>query len=291
MKLKWRYFIFIAIVYFFFMFTFYKNFTHFISSQKLFIIHTALFQPEHSIVGDISLISLLSLKFAKIIGQPDRLKFYYNKLPYGPHFNQAQQYIDELEQVVAPREVFGNPIQDLTHAKDVFQLQTLLKYGGAFLDLDIFALQNLRPLFVQNDFVMGNQSDKHLVAAMVIAKKDSKFLNRWYQGYKTFNDSLWDIHSGQVSKNLSQMYPKEIKVLTLEEMAQPGPSHEGMRMAFLDRSYNYSKNYVTHLWSHMSNLMLAKIDIQKILTIDNSFFCQIRHLISDIASVFIPSEA
>ena len=259
------------------------------NQSNIFIIHTVLFKLEDSEPSDISLIAMLALKSAKLIGNSDKVKLYHNnKPPQGPNFDEARQFIDEVEQVQVPTEIFGKAIKDLTHAKDVFEIETLRKNGGAFIDLDIFVLSDLRPLFENYQFVMGKESQTNLLAAMVIAQKDSFFLNAWHQAYENFDDHKWSIHSGIIPKKLSEIYPEEIKILDFNELAKPCYDHFGLQMAFLDRTYDYEKNIATHLWSHMpaSRLLQSHITKDKILTIDTSLFCLLRHFVTENSGIF-----
>ena len=250
-------------------------------ASTVFVIHVALFSSSPTEAKDISIMALFALKSAKLHGKPDELRFYYNgKLPVGPNFNEARKFVDHFEKVEVPTEIFGNKIENLSHAKDVFQLEILQKYGGVFIDMDVIVLKDLRHLYQSNNFVMGRQKNGNLVSAFVASKKDSFFLDAWYKSYTTFDDKVWSYHSGIIPRRLAANYSNEIKVLTAEEFAIPGFDNDGFQMAFLDREYNYSSNYATHLWSHMagSSYLQNKLTENKIVSLDNSLFCLIRKL-------------
>ena len=254
---------------------------YFISVPNPLVIHLVLFSSTPHVAKDISIVALLALKSAKLYGKPDELRFYYNgKLPVGPNFNEARKFIDHFEKVEVPTEIFGNKIENLSHAKDVFQLEILQKYGGVFIDMDVIVLKDLRHLSESNNFVMGRQKNENMVSAFVIAKKDSFFLHAWYISYTTFDDRIWSYHSGWIPKFLAQNISSEIKALKAEEFAIPGFDNEGLQMALLDREYNYSSNYATHLWLHTEGvkLLLSKLSEKVIANIDNSLFCLIRRL-------------
>ena len=46
----------------------------------------------------------------------------------------------------APTHTFGHKISSVYHASDVFRIDVLTKYGGVYLDNDVFVLKSLSPL-------------------------------------------------------------------------------------------------------------------------------------------------
>ncbi len=58
----------------------------------------------------------------------------------------------------------------------------------------------------------GINAELGLCNAVMLASKDSRFLRRWYQEYKSFNGSVWSFHSVRLPYLLSRQHPDEITV-------------------------------------------------------------------------------
>ncbi|KAI8455784.1 family 32 glycoside hydrolase [Phakopsora pachyrhizi] len=117
-----------------------------------------------------------------------------------------------LVEVEDPREVFGNPIIDVSHKSDVIRLRALKSYGGIYVDTDVIVLRSFEELMGGREEIVlgiekadGTLNEPVLINgicnAVMISKKDSSFLEKWWQSYKTFDGKpfraggVWNYHS------------------------------------------------------------------------------------------------
>ena len=133
---------------------------------------------------DFSFIHYLAIKSAYECNHPESIKFYYKYEPKGPWWEKSKPYLT-LIKIEPPKEIFGNPILYYAHQADVLRLEILIKEGGIYLDMDVICLNSFGPL-LQYDCVMGMEDIKGLSNAIILAKPNSPFLRKWYEGYRTF---------------------------------------------------------------------------------------------------------
>ncbi|XP_077560817.1 uncharacterized protein LOC144175640 [Haemaphysalis longicornis] len=81
-----------------------------------------------------------------------------------------------------PKRVFGKPLQNPHHATDVTRLLALMKYGGVYLDRDVFVVRSLRPLF-RYEAVLRCTRDS-LGSMMLFFHKNARFLRLYLHTYR-----------------------------------------------------------------------------------------------------------
>lgn len=103
----------------------------------------------------------------------------------------------EVNEVADRTTIFGNPILDISHKTDVIRLEMLRAHGGIYLDTDMLVLRPFDELTTgQEEVVMGvEKADGTLLRpslvnglcnAVIVAKKAAKFLDVWYDSYRSF---------------------------------------------------------------------------------------------------------
>nr|WP_242692225.1 glycosyltransferase [Aridibaculum aurantiacum] len=161
------------------------------------------------------------------------------------------------------------------HKADVVRLERLIEYGGIYLDLDTICVRPFKDL-LEHDCILGREYViwegkkyiKGLGNAVILAKRQSSFLVRWYETYKNFRsigkDQYWAEQSVHVPELLSKIYWDEITVL--DELAFFTPSYDAEELnMFFEGNHCYPNSYVHHLWesvsyeSHLSNLSPSAI--------------------------------
>ncbi|MBW0530430.1 hypothetical protein O181_070145 [Austropuccinia psidii MF-1] len=131
----------------------------------------------------------------------------------------------EFKEVDDPKQVFGNPVLDISHKSDIIRLQALQEYGGVYIDTDVIVLRSFEELMTgREEIVLGvEKADgtfenpvkvNGLCNAVIISKKNSKFLKNWWESYRTFHGQpfksggLWNFHSvilpWELAKNADQ---------------------------------------------------------------------------------------
>lgn len=154
-----------------------------------------------------------------------------------------------------PETIFGNPVRHPAHRADVVRLEKLLEHGGIYLDCDVFVRKTFDDL-LGHACVLARQSaiaSFGVPNAVILAESNAKFLRRWYDAYRTFDDSEWDAHSVLVPLHLSRIHPEDVTVL--DETAFYVPSWKAADVHTLFSTVepiDTSKAWAHHLWETKS---------------------------------------
>ncbi|KAG0148120.1 hypothetical protein CROQUDRAFT_655244 [Cronartium quercuum f. sp. fusiforme G11] len=156
----------------------------------------------------------------------------------------------EIHEVEDKTSIFGNPILDVSHKTDVIRLEMLKMYGGIYLDTDVLVLRSFEELMTgTEEVIMGvEKADGTLVHptlinglcnAVIIAKRNSKFLIEWYDRYRSFQGrpfrggGIWNYHSvilpWAMAKDASEKQTP-ITVLDHQSFFMPLWDDPGLRM-------------------------------------------------------------
>ena len=99
--------------------------------------------------------------------------FHCNYDIQSPWFELLKPYLN-IVKAEAPDDIFGIPIKRVEHQADIFRMRTLLKYGGIYLDTDVFIIKPLDEL-LEHNFVMGIENGMGLCNGVILSEKDSIF--------------------------------------------------------------------------------------------------------------------
>ena len=115
-----------------------------------------------------------------------------------------------------PKTIFGRKLKRVEHKSDVARLQILLQFGGIYLDTDTMVLQPLDELRKQNKPVFGRFNSDLVANAIIVANKNSWFIQKWLYEYRNFfagdELSLNVVLSMIVPRILSQLYPDQVHI-------------------------------------------------------------------------------
>ena len=169
-------------------------------------------------------------------------------------------------------EIFWNPITIVQHQSDVARLEILQKYWWIYLDTDMFIVKPLSPL-LQKEFLCNEKSRSVTIwLAIIWAKKDSKFIEEWYNKYKNFEwyKYIWhkeykklktkeekQKHWVYYIKNsildmMEILATKKHDVNIFKQQAFYKPGNFSMSVAQFITTYNdnsLNKSYWHHLWT------------------------------------------
>jgi hypothetical protein len=164
--------------------------------------------------GKFDFYAYLSVKSAHDRMKPEAIYMHV----FGQRFDLSpylQRAIDEFGvKLVASRDVrqvHDRPVDVVEHRSDVVRLETLIRFGGVYIDLDAFVLQPL-DVYYNNELTMPAESDVGVNNGVMIAKRCSRFLRKWYGEYTNFDDSKWGDHSILLPKKLAAQNPDLITV-------------------------------------------------------------------------------
>lgn len=222
---------------------------------------------------ELSLEHYLSIKATIQNVNPDIIYFHYAHEPTGVFWNIIKPQLI-LNMVEVPKEIYGNAISHYAHKADVLRLQILQMFGGIYFDIDVIPLKPFDSL-LNNEFVMGEEGKDGkygLCNAIILAKKSSSFLKRWYESYDSFDSGKWNYHSVILPKKLSERYPGDITVLDSDAFFAPLWDRRGLTDIYL-RDFDISGKYAIHLWESIAKkTFLSRFSLYHLLTINNTFF-------------------
>ncbi|KAI9258130.1 hypothetical protein BDA99DRAFT_515302 [Phascolomyces articulosus] len=225
----------------------------------------------------------IAIKAAHDVIQPDIIYLHYHYEPVGELFERARPMLT-LRKVPLIDNIFGRPIHHFAHRADVVRLEALRDFGGIYFDLDLFALKPIDHL-LDHEFVMGQEGKDGSVGlcnAMMMSRPNSRFIQRYYASYATFDLDEWNYHSVILPGKLAPHFPDEITILGYKAFFWPLWDSVGLRTAYLEKSYDYHDNLGTHIWESPSKKHLMKdATIDTILNVDNSLYCKVRPFLLD----------
>ncbi|CAG0888176.1 unnamed protein product [Cyprideis torosa] len=98
-----------------------------------------------------------------------------------------------------PQEIFNRKLTWIQHKSDVARLQILEKFGGIYLDNDVYVVHSLQP-YLHFEFSIGWPSigDQLLGNQILIGHKNSRFLQKYIATYKDYRGHLWYYNGGDL---------------------------------------------------------------------------------------------
>lgn len=204
------------------------------------------------------LIQYLSVASALHVLKPQHAYLHCLKAPVGLYWDLVKHHV-EVNRARNVTMIFGNPVTHYAHKADIIRLEALMRYGGIYLDLDVFVLRPFADL-LRYEFVMGQEIDpdsqyvEGLCNGVIIASRKSRFLQMWHDSYTTFNGSAWNEHSVRMPLRLSHEHPTEIKVMDHKTFFWPLWTAKGLHSIFSGHEYNYSSNLAVHTWNSQARI-------------------------------------
>mmetsp|Transcript_7607 Transcript_7607/g.12119 ORF Transcript_7607/g.12119 Transcript_7607/m.12119 type:complete len:358 (-) Transcript_7607:242-1315(-) len=208
--------------------------------------------------------------------------------PGGEWWNRARLYAEVLS-ARDPVDIFGKPVNVPAHKSDIIRMEVLMKYGGIYLDTDVIALRSFEPLMDHSFLVArGTMQKGDIGTAVILARRNSSFIHRWYTEYKNFDDSDWGHHALKVpyrlmkitkeqdyahlrdwssslhtNSSLAGVFGEDFTILNI--LYFYFPSYVQLDMIFKqDVSSQLRESYAIHLWSNVAHkkgfIMRATMD-------------------------------
>jgi hypothetical protein len=196
-----------------------------------------------------------------------------------------------VKKIIAPREIFGNPLLHAAHRADVVRLEKLLSVGGIYLDADVFVHGSFDRL-LSHAAVLGEQRvDGNVVGlcnAVILAEAEAPFLRRWHSEYRSFRskgrDQYWDEHSVGLPYQLAKQLPDEITTLPYFAFFWPTFTPEDLAMIFDSPApIDISRAYATHLWETPAwQKYLEHLTPRRVRNNDTNFHYWVRPIIESL---------
>ena len=247
-----------------------------------------------------SLIHYISIKSAIKYNNPDKIYFHYQYEPSGEWWKKIKPELT-LNQIKAPKEIFGNPLLHVAHQADIVRLQVLLEFGGIYMDLDTICVKPMTDL-LRYECVMGYQINSYIATlpkglfrslkllrrkilypynkpevsglcnGIILSAKNSEFISSWLNTYSNFRskgrDKFWAEHSVLIPSKLSAKLKDKIHILDEYSFHYPPPS-ENLLSTFFEENLEYPSSYIHHLWetvtwaNYLRDLTIDKIKSEK----------------------------
>lgn len=140
--------------------------------------------------------------------KPDKIMFHTDQEPFtGPYwerllkipkFNETIEY-----HFIQPMQsIFGQPLSSWNgrwHASDVLRIQILRRFGGIFMDNDVYLVQSL-DRFRRFETALESIDELDIGTMTLVAHKDSRFMRLWLDEYRDYVPHLWYYNAGTKPK-------------------------------------------------------------------------------------------
>eukprot|EP00090_Calanus_glacialis_P011259 TRINITY_DN19698_c0_g1_i1.p1 TRINITY_DN19698_c0_g1~~TRINITY_DN19698_c0_g1_i1.p1 ORF type:complete len:675 (-),score=200.79 TRINITY_DN19698_c0_g1_i1:196-1941(-) len=126
-----------------------------------------------------------------------------NIKPEGHYFDIFKRVLGdslEISEVVKPTHVFGQKLSSVQHSADVARIKLLMKYGGIFLDEDVFVVKNMNR-FRHFECAIGWPAGQNIGTQVLVAQKDARFLPLWLAQYQNYRPTMWYYNAGEAPTN------------------------------------------------------------------------------------------
>lgn len=133
------------------------------------------------------------------------------------------------------------------------------EYGGIYLDTDYIPVRSFTQLR-KYDMTLGKESARALCNGVIVSRAGSKFINLWYDSYKTFNDRQWNMHSVRKPYLLSQGYPQYIHI---EDTSLHRPCYDEVDEIYKN-VISFDNKYGIHLWYRYYNINHNTEDVKQL---------------------------
>lgn len=143
------------------------------------------------------------IRSAFINHRPDYIFFHTNVKSFNGIYWEAMNAEPGLRRRIKiiptalPDEIFSQAINEawrMYHGSDIARIQILIKYGGIFLESDVYVVQNLDK-YRKFEMVIAWDEDKFLCNQIIVANKNARFLHLWIGTYKVYRKDLWHYNS------------------------------------------------------------------------------------------------
>uniref|UniRef100_A0A0P6DHA5 Sulfotransferase sult n=2 Tax=Daphnia magna TaxID=35525 RepID=A0A0P6DHA5_9CRUS len=98
-----------------------------------------------------------------------------------------------------PSEIYGqqlNPEWRLYHGGDIARIRTMMKYGGIYLDNDVYVIQNLDK-YRKFEIAITWDEGQFLGTQVIIANRKARFLPLWLDSYREYHPEIWYYNAGE----------------------------------------------------------------------------------------------
>ena len=149
---------------------------------------------------EFSFTDIIIIRAAHLAQKPDAIYIHTNMKSFeGKYWNELQRKWPDTYQLIhlipteIPLTVFGRPISKdykYQHASDFLRYHILSKYGGIYLDNDVYVIQNLNK-YRKYEMTIEWNPDAYLGNQVLIGHKDARFLKHCIETFRDYRADLW----------------------------------------------------------------------------------------------------
>ena len=163
---------------------------------------------------NMTFVEMLAIKSVILNSNPDMVFIHCDFPPTGPYWAMIKHHAKiQTKFVFRPREIFGRKIMYIHHAADIVRIEILLKFGGIYLDNDMFVIRSFDRLRVYDFTVAWHKDEKSMGNMILIGSKDSQFLKMYYNSYRNFQPLAWYFNAGDYpTEAIIKRYPNLVHV-------------------------------------------------------------------------------
>ena len=92
-----------------------------------------------------------------------------------------------------PTEIFGKPVSKgwrFYHGSDIARIRILMKYGGIFLDNDVYVIRSLDK-YRKFEISLNWDDGQYLGNQVIIANRSARILPLWLDTFQDYRSDLW----------------------------------------------------------------------------------------------------
>lgn len=266
------------------------------------IFHFIYFTPYAAPAKVFPLSYYLAIKSAINVNQPQEVIFHFDREPVGEWWEKITPFIT-LHKMEAPNTFMSSQIIHPAHKADIVRLLLLKETGGIYLDLDTICVKPLT-CFLDSSFVIGwelkapytpknwrqqlkfnirkqfgfikpIEQESVFCNGVLLAEKNSEFVNCWINEYKTFRskgrDKYWNEHSSVVPQRLANEHPQLITIVDPYSFHYPLYTKAGLKSMF-EEVTTFPQSFIHHVWESFSwNDYLSKLSSEQIRKHDTTY--------------------
>ncbi|KAL4224959.1 hypothetical protein ACF0H5_015655 [Mactra antiquata] len=134
--------------------------------------------------GEMSFIAFLSMLSVVRFVRPCVILI-HGELPYGRYWDAITYFYPNFVHIKRdiPTHVFGTKLTHTSHPSDIMRIETLIEYGGIYLDMDMVLVRSIDSL-INFPFVLSSQKFGIFGSAFIMSEINATFLHLWMNEYR-----------------------------------------------------------------------------------------------------------
>jgi len=151
--------------------------------------------------------------------RPSKIYIHLNVGIQGKYFDLLRRVLGDklvVRSLEKPSHVFGQKLTSVEHSTDVARIKILMKYGGIFLDQDVFVVSNLNRLR-HFELAIGWPEGQNIGSQVIVAHKNARFLPLYLDQYRNYRGNSWYYNAGEApTANILSSRPELVHRVKLQ---------------------------------------------------------------------------